>query len=94
MSGTDALLRYVVSPMAEVAPEQRKEMAEMVREILGPEKAVLWWTTPNPMLGNIAPAWLSSSGTEDKLYRFIKDAYEADQFMPPASPEQQSGDAK
>lgn len=52
-------------------------MAEVVKGILGAEKAMLWWKTANPMLGNIEP-WkfcLTDQG-ETKLFNFIMDAAE------------------
>jgi len=51
-------------------------MAEIVRKILGKEKALEWWVTRNPMLGNIAPMWMSFTGAERKLRDFIFQAEE------------------
>lgn len=57
--------------------DQRKQMSTWVREILGPEKAELWWKAKNPMLGNATP-WMMclEARREVKLYHFIEDAYE------------------
>lgn len=71
-------------PVARVTKEDRAEMVRMVRETLGPEKAAAWWTTPNPMLGNVWPCWFSFTDRESKLRDFIRDAYEANQFTAPA----------
>lgn len=62
--------------MSAVTPEQRVEMVGMVKEILGPEKALLWWKTPNPMFGGISPMWLCAGPGERKVRAFILDAYE------------------
>ena len=60
-----------------LTPDQREQMAKWVREILGPEKARQWWTTKNPMLGKVSPWTMSLSFRgEQKLYDFIKDAYD------------------
>lgn len=63
-------------PMSAVTKEQRIEMERMVEEVLGPEKALLWWKTPNPMFGGIAPMWLCGNGGESKVRSFILNAYE------------------
>ncbi len=39
-------------------------------------KTKLWFTTPNPMLGNITPREMIRSGRYAKLLRFITDAME------------------
>jgi hypothetical protein len=62
--------------MSAVTAEQRVEMVGMVKEILGPEKSLLWWTTPNPMFGMIAPMWLCAGPSEHRVRAFIMDAYE------------------
>lgn len=51
-------------------------MVRMVKEILGSEKALLWWTTPNPMFGGISPMFLCAGPSEGKVRNFILDAYE------------------
>jgi hypothetical protein len=53
-----------------------EELDVLVREIIGPEKALLWWVTPNPMLGNIEPQMLAAWRPE-QLATFIRDAHEA-----------------
>jgi hypothetical protein len=52
-------------------------MVRMVKEILGEDKALLWWKTSNPMLGGISPMWMSSSSVSERgLRNFVFDAYE------------------
>lgn len=60
-----------------IKPEQRAAMAAMVLEILGPEKANLWWQTPNPMLGGVKPYYMVLMNREESLFSFIDDAYHA-----------------
>lgn len=60
-----------------VNPADRREMARIVRATLGHEKAVLWWSTPNPMFGNVSPMWMASDPErERKLRNFIFDAHQ------------------
>lgn len=51
-------------------------MIRHVQDILGKEKALAWWTTPNPYFGNIAPCWLFYTDTESRLKDFILHALE------------------
>ena len=41
-----------------------------------PEKALLWWAAPNPMLGGIVPLEMIKIGRADKLLKFIKGQLE------------------
>lgn len=43
-----------------------------------PEKAVLWIMTPNPLLGDVVPAWLmlSHPNGPEKVMRFVRDCRE------------------
>lgn len=65
---------------APVTAHDRSEMARMVKEMLGEAKAVLWWKTPNPQFGNIAPMWLFVGSQERRVRNFIFDAYENDKY--------------
>lgn len=60
-----------------ITPTQRLMMAHWVREILGTEKAPIWWQTENPLLGGVKPWHMTlNERTEAKLYRFIENAFE------------------
>lgn len=37
-------------------------------------KAALWFATPNPLLGNIAPDVMIAAGRKDKVRQFIEDS--------------------
>lgn len=39
-----------------------------------PKKTALWFTMPNPMLGNISPRDMIRFGRSQKLYKFILNA--------------------
>lgn len=55
-------------------PEMESAIASVER-ILGDEgKAVLWWVTPNPMFGNVTPAYMVMIGQKEKVYAYIRDA--------------------
>lgn len=41
-----------------------------------PHKAEIWWTIPNPMLGNVAPEIMLKIGRGDKLLKQIKNQLE------------------
>jgi len=41
-----------------------------------PQKAVLWFKIPNPLLGNVAPRDMIRVGRFQKLHRFIQTALE------------------
>lgn len=56
----------------DITPVQRGEMVGIVLKRLGKKKANLWWQTPNPMLGDVAPMEMVLMGREAKLYQFIK----------------------
>lgn len=64
--------------------EERKSLELYVCQLLGGEKAALWWTTNNPMLGNISPDDMIRFGRGDNLYRFIAAARECNGDVPGA----------
>lgn len=70
------------SPADSLTPEQLQEMIEIVVEILGQTKACVWWKTPNPMLGEVSPAFMLATGRARKLYSFVKQAQQ-DNLSPP-----------
>jgi len=41
-----------------------------------PWGAILWFTTPNPMLGGVTPLYLIESGRHDKVIKFVQSAIE------------------
>lgn len=53
-----------------------KEAQDAVIEILGEEKAKIWWTQRNPHLGNMIPIEMLAFGIAHKLFAFIEDALE------------------
>lgn len=57
-------------------PGEHLQMVQWVTEILGPEKAKIWWTVPNPLLANVSPQEFLNVYQERKLYNFIQDAKE------------------
>ena len=57
--------------------EERASCEQYVRDLLGSEKAGLWWTTPNPMFGGLTPDSLMRRGRSEKVYKFIAAAREA-----------------
>ena len=74
--------------MTSLSAKARHDMTAWVREMLGPEKALVWWRTINPMLGSLSPAEMVMMGREQKLYDFIYDSYHCGgNLPPPASPE-------
>lgn len=54
--------------------EMIKECTKLVQEFFGGniEKTTLWFSTPNPGLGNIIPNQLMMMGRTHKLLQFIK----------------------
>lgn len=56
--------------------QERADMQAMVVQLLGKEKAGVWWITLNPMMGDVAPIVLSvmSPPTQRRLYKYIKNA--------------------
>lgn len=61
----------------EMTVEQVQEMASIIKEILSPRKASLWWRTRNPLLGNVIPQDMLATGRARKLYDFVKEAQAA-----------------
>ena len=61
----------------QITAEQTLEMTAIIKEILGPRKASLWWRTRNPLLGNFIPQDMLAAGRARKLYDFVKEAQAA-----------------
>ncbi len=40
------------------------------------ERAILWFATPNPLLGDVSPNYMMIVGRADKLLSFIEDQLE------------------
>lgn len=51
--------------------EEEANLNQWVRDQLGPSKALRWWHTPNPLLGQVEPAYMLTHNRE-KLYAFLK----------------------
>jgi len=47
------------------------EYHQKVERILGYTKGVLWFETPNPLLGGITPLDMIKMGRHEKLFKFI-----------------------
>jgi len=58
------------------ATDEFLALVPLVEEVLGKEKARLWWTTRNPMFGDITPAIMVAAGRYEKVRKFIEDAVE------------------
>lgn len=55
-------------------PSDKGELDQYVRDFLGPSKALTWWYTPNPLLGEVSPRdMLRTDRTRIKLYDFIRE---------------------
>lgn len=52
----------------------QEEAEKAVIEILGEEKAKIWWATKNPCFGGLIPIRLVQFGRGHKVYEFIEDA--------------------
>lgn len=78
-----------------MARSRKREAFRMVREILGEDKAALWWTAPNPNFGGITGMQMLelSRRTRDRLYGFIQDAYESEQIAQAMRAAVTTGDA-
>jgi hypothetical protein len=50
------------------------EYYDYVVELIGKEKADIWFYTENPHLGNVSPVFLIMKGKSKKLISFIKNA--------------------
>lgn len=57
-----------------------EQAKEFVIEVLGEEKAKLWWITKNPHLGGVEPAYMITIGREEKLLQWIENIKEG--YMP------------
>jgi hypothetical protein len=53
--------------------EEFLAMVPLVEEILGKEKAAIWWGVSNPMFGGVTPTFMVASGRGDKVWKFIID---------------------
>lgn len=55
---------------------ERGEILSKVMQMMGwtKAKAILWYKTPNPMLGLLSPQWLVMRGRGHKVLKFIEDA--------------------
>lgn len=64
--------------------ETRAALELYVRNLLGSQKAGLWWRSANPMFGGISPDQLCQVGRSEAVYKFIAAAREAngDEPMP------------
>lgn len=58
-----------------------EEAKDAVIEILGEEKAAIWWQISNPYLGNVSPNKMLKWGREQKLFRFIESALEDERIV-------------
>lgn len=65
-----------MSPELEEHISQWANLLNLVAEHFGgdAEKTALWFSTENPMLGNIAPRDMIKVGRYNKLYKFILNA--------------------
>ena len=52
-----------------------------VEAILGRNKAVLWFTTPNPLLGEFTPIGMINLGRAHRLEKFIAGAERANETV-------------
>lgn len=66
-----------------LTPGEVQEMIAVIISILGRPKADIWWTTPNPLLGNVIPAQMLQMGRGRRLYDYVKDAQAANAAIPP-----------
>ena len=57
--------------------EERADLEQYVRDLLGADKAGLWWRSANPMFGGLAPDYLMQMGRSEAVYKFIAAAREA-----------------
>lgn len=48
-----------------------REAKSYVIQLLGEEKADLWWSLKNPNLGNLSPNFMVQCGREEKLLQWI-----------------------
>lgn len=70
-------VRYDARVPSELADRMREWAValNLVAQFFGdPTKAILWFKTPNPMLGDVAPRDMIRVGRFKKLYKFILTA--------------------
>ena len=65
--------------MIEKFPDDRSMLQEIIRELMDffdgdYRKVLLWFSTKNPMLGNVAPEAMIAMGKTEKLHKFVMTA--------------------
>lgn len=72
-----ALVRYdqkIPKELAERITEWAVVLAKVADYFQDSQKTILWFRTPNPLLGNVAPREMLRVGRFKKLHRFIMNA--------------------
>lgn len=62
--------------MTDISHAKLLRMDRMLVKLLGFTKAAFWWDIPNPQFGNVTPRQMFEAGLANKLYAFVKTAYD------------------
>lgn len=49
-------------------------LVDRVIMVLGRDKAIAWFSSPNPLLGDVSPQWMLDNGRYEQLRKFIGES--------------------